>query len=152
MTVILQGVDGIRARIGERMGPGEWTVVGQDRINLFAAATGDHQWIHVDEERAKSGPFGTTIAHGLLTLSMIGSLNTGLFKFEGFKMGVNYGFSKVRFPTPVPVNSRLRLVPQILTCEVLDKGVVQTVMEFTVEREGVDKPACVAEMIFRHYL
>ena len=102
-------------------------------------------------EEAKTGPYGTTIAHGLLTLSMIGALNAGLFKFDGFKMGVNYGYSKIRFPTPVPVGSALRVVAKVLSCEEIKGGVVETVIEFTVEREGADKPACVAEMIFRHY-
>lgn len=151
MAIVLSGLEGIKAHLGERLGPGDWVTVTQERIDMFAQATGDHQWIHVDVERAKSGPFGKTIAHGLLTLSMIGSLNTDVFKFEGFRMGVNYGYSRVRFPSPVPVESRLRLTAKVLSCEQLEGGIVQTVMEFSVEREAADKPACVAEMIFRHY-
>ena len=151
MTVIFNGLEGIRAQLGKPIGPGEWVEVDQARINEFASCSGDHQWIHVDVEKANTGPYGTTIAHGLLTLSMIGALNAGLFKFEGFKMGVNYGYSKIRFPTPVPVGSALRVVAKVLSCEEIKGGVVETVIEFNVEREGSDKPACVAEMIFRHY-
>lgn len=151
MTVVLNGVDGIRAQVGKELGTGDWVQVTQDRINLFAEATGDRQWIHVDVEKAKAGPFGGTIAHGLLTLSMISDLSAGLFKFDGFKMGVNYGYEKIRFPAPVPVNSELRARVRVLSCEDIKNG-IQSIFEFTVERKGTDKPACVAEMIFRHYL
>lgn len=135
--------------VGQTLGPGEWTEVTQERINQFANASGDHQWIHVDEERAKHGPFGKTVAHGLLTLSMIGILNKGMFKFDGFKMGVNYGYEKIRFPTPVPVGSRLRVSAKILDFAPAG-STFQTIVEFTVEVEGAPKPACVAQMIFRH--
>lgn len=151
MATVLKGLDGIQALVGKSLGVGEWVEIEQDRINRFADVTGDRQWIHVDEERAKHGPFGKTIAHGLLTLSMIAALNTDVFRFEGFKMGVNYGYGKIRFPTPVPVGSRLRLAPKVLSCEAIKGGIVETIIEFTVEREGAEKPACVAEMIFRHY-
>jgi acyl dehydratase len=135
--------------IGLTIGPGEWTEVTQERINLFADATGDHQWIHVDVEKAKAGPFGKTVAHGLLTLSMISALNQGLFKFEGFKMGVNYGYEKIRFPSPVPVGSKLRVSAKII--DFAPAGATfQTIVEFTVEVEGGAKPACVAQMVFRH--
>jgi|TARA_E500000305_G_C4001035_1_gene227379 acyl dehydratase len=137
--------------VGSTLGPGEWLEVTQERIDDFARATGDHQWIHVDVERAKSGPFGTTIAHGLLTLSMIAALNQGMFKFEGFKMGLNYGYEKVRFPSPVPVGSRLRVSAKILSYEPVGP-MFQTIVEYTVDREGADKPSCVAQMIFRHTL
>lgn len=136
--------------VGQSLGVGKWVEVTQDRINDFARASGDFQWIHVDVERAKDGPFGTTIAHGLLTLSMINTLSEGMYKFEGFKMGVNYGYEKIRFPAPVPVNSRLRVAPKILSYEPLNPSTYQTIAEFTVELEGSDKPACVAQMIFRH--
>ncbi len=135
--------------VGQTLGPGEWVEVTQDRINEFASASGDHQWIHVDVERAKEGPFGATIAHGLLTLSMIAALNQGMFKFDGFKMGLNYGYGKVRFPSPVPVGSHLRVTAKILSFELVDK-VYQTIIEYAVERKGADKPACIAQMIFRH--
>ena len=151
MTVLLEGPEGIRSKVGETLGVGKWVDVTQDRINMFAEATGDRQWIHVDVEKAKDGPFGTTIAHGLLTLSMISDLTAGLFAFRGFKMGVNYGYQKIRFPTPVPVGSKLRASVKVLSCEDIPNG-VQSVLEFTVQREGSDKPACVAEMIFRHTL
>ena len=144
-------LEDLQAKIGEAIGTSEWFALDQGRINAFADCTEDHQYIHVNPELAKDSPFGTTIAHGLLTLSMIGALNAGLFKFEGFKMGVNYGYSKIRFPTPVPVGSALRVVAKVLSCEEIKGGVVETVIEFNVEREGSDKPACVAEMIFRHY-
>ncbi|GLV26920.1 MaoC family dehydratase [Sphingobium sp. Cam5-1] len=151
MIGVFDSFDSICALIGKPLGPGEWVEIDQDRINSFADVTGDHQWIHVDEARAKHGPFGTTIAHGLLTLSLLPALNTGVFRFEGFKMGVNYGYGKVRFPSPVPVGSRIRLSPKILSCQMIQGNVVETILECTVEREGSEKPACVAEMIFRHY-
>lgn len=135
--------------VGTVLGPGAWMEVTQERINQFAEATGDHQWIHVDVERAAAGPFGKTVAHGLLTLSMISALNQGMFTFKGYKMGVNYGYDKIRFPSPVPVGSRLRVSARILSYGPVGKT-MQTVIEWTVEREGSDKPACVAEMIFRH--
>lgn len=135
--------------VGKTLGPGEWVEVTQERIDEFASASGDRQWIHVDVERARTGPFGTTIAHGLLTLSMIADLNQGMFKFDGFKMGLNYGYEKVRFPSTVPVGSRLRVTAKVLSFEPVGQ-MFQTIVEYTVEREGADKPACVAQMIFRH--
>lgn len=150
MAVILDGAEGIAAHVGQHLGHGDWVTVTQERINLFAEATGDRQWIHVDVERAATGPFGKTVAHGLLTLSMIGDLAKDLFSFKGFRMGVNYGYDKVRFPNPVPVGARVRLGARVLSCEPVDKA-VQTIIELTVEMEGAAKPACVAQMIFRHY-
>lgn len=148
MTTVLsqQTLPGL---VGSTLGPGEWVEVSQERVNQFAQASGDHQWIHVDVERAATGPFGKTIAHGLLTLSMISDLNQGLFTFSGFKMGVNYGYEKIRFPSPVPVGSRLRVSAKILSYEPVGKT-MQTIIEWTVEREGSEKPACIAQMIFRH--
>jgi acyl dehydratase len=148
MTTILSQ-ETLPGLIGQTIGPGEWTAVTQERINEFASATGDRQWIHVDVERAKDGPFGTTVAHGLLTLSMISVLNQGLFKFEGFKMGVNYGYEKVRFPSPVPVGSNLRVSAKIIDFAPAG-STFQTIVEFTVEVEGSPKPGCVAQMVFRH--
>jgi acyl dehydratase len=148
MTITLDGVAGVRAHLGQQLGWGPWVEVTQERINTFAEATGDHQWIHVDVERAKDGPFGGTIAHGYLTLSMISDLSRGIFAFSGFKMGVNYGLDKVRFPSPVPVGSRLRVGTTIVGCDDIPGG-VQITLEFVVEREGADKPACVAHMLMR---
>lgn len=150
MTTILKGLDGIKSLVGEHLGYGPYVKVTQDRINKFAEVSGDHQWIHVDLEKAKEGPYGKTIAHGMLTLAMTADLNQDIFKFEGFNRGVNYGYEKIRFPSPVPVDSEVRLGVKVLSCEEV-KGGVQTIIEFTVECKGADKPACVAQMIFRHF-
>lgn len=148
MTVLLSR-ETLPDLVGTVIGPGDWVEVTQERVNEFANASGDRQWIHVDVERAKEGPFGTTIAHGLLTLSMISVLAEGLTKFDGFKLGVNYGYEKIRFPATVPVGSRLRVASKILSFEPVGP-MFQTIVEYSVEREGADKPACVAQMIFRH--
>jgi len=136
---------------GRTFGPSPWLTVEQKHIDLFAEATGDHQWIHVDPEKAAAGPFGTTIAHGYLTLSLLPLFGPQLIKVEGVKMGVNYGTNKVRFPSPVPVGSRLRATATITGVEDV-KGGVQVSVAFTVEREGGDKPVCVAESVSRYYL
>lgn len=148
MTTIFS-IETLPGLVGQVMGPGEWMEVTQDRIDEFARASGDFQWIHVDVERAKAGPFGTTVAHGLLVLSMISAMNQGMFTFQGFKMGLNYGYEKIRFPSPVPVGSRLRVSAKVVSFEPVGQF-HQTIVEFTVERDGSDKPACVAQMIFRH--
>ncbi|MBD8561807.1 MaoC family dehydratase [Pseudomonas fluorescens] len=148
--IVLEGKEGLLANVGQDLGYGPWLRVTQERINQFAEATGDHQWIHVDVERAKTGPYGKTIAHGLLTLSMLGVLSKEVFSFQGFKMGINYGYERVRFPSPVPVDSNLRLRAKLLSCEEVSSGSIQTVMELMVEVEGATKPACVAQMMFRH--
>jgi acyl dehydratase len=143
-------VQEMQARVGEELGVGEWFEVTQDRINTFADATGDHQWIHVDEERAKAGPFGGTIAHGYLTLSLIPSLGGGGLGLDGVKMGINYGLDRVRFIAPVPAGARVRARRKLL--EVREgEGFVQMKVEVTVEIEGKDKPACVAETLSRAY-
>ena len=148
---VFSSVDELREAVGEQAGPTEWVEIDQKQIDLFAEATGDHQWIHVDPEKAAQGPFGTTIAHGYLTLSLIPSFLPELFRVEGVKMGVNYGSNKVRFPSPVPVGSRLRATARI--GEVTEvAGGVQLVTQITVEREGSDKPVCVAETVVRFYL
>lgn len=153
MTVVLDGIAGLQAHVGQHLGFGDWAEVTQERINTFAQASGDWQWIHCDPERAANGPFKKTIAHGLLTLSMISDLSRGLFSFAGFRMGVNYGYDKIRFPQPAPVGSRLRAGARVLSTETLEGGgVQQTIMELTVEIDGASKPACIAHMIFRHYL
>ncbi|WP_251092731.1 MaoC family dehydratase [Streptomyces sp. Caat 7-52] len=143
--------DELRAAVGEQLGPTEWLEIDQKRIDLFAEATGDHQWIHVDPEKAAAGPFKTTIAHGYLTLSLLPLFGPQLIRVEGVKMGVNYGTNKVRFPSPVPVGSRLRATAKISGVEDVTGG-VQVAVVFTVEREGGDKPACVAESVSRYYL
>ena len=145
---IFASADELRAAVGEQLGYSDWLEVDQKRIDLFADATGDHQWIHVDPEKAAAGPFGTTIAHGYLTLSLLPLFGPQLISVEGVKMGVNYGTNKVRFPAPVPVGSRLRATATI--SDVTDvPGGVQVTVAFTVEREGGDKPVCVATVLIR---
>ncbi|MCX4802555.1 MULTISPECIES: MaoC family dehydratase [Streptomyces] len=147
---VFTSAEELHAGIGEPLGPSEWLEVDQKRIDLFADATGDHQWIHVDPERAAGGPFGSTIAHGYLTLSLLPSLVPQIMRVEGMRMGLNYGTNKVRFPAPVPVGSRLRAVAVIT--EVAEAGGgVQVTATVTVEREGGDKPVCVAESVSRYY-
>jgi acyl dehydratase len=144
-------LDELRAAVGEELGTSDWLEVDQKRIDLFAEATGDHQWIHVDPEEAATGPFGTTIAHGYLTLSLIPQFTFSLLKVEGVKMGVNYGVNKVRFPSPVPVGSRLRASSRLAEVTEVPGG-AQIVTVVTIEREGGDKPVCVAETVARYYV
>jgi acyl dehydratase len=146
----LQGIEGVKAKAGQEWGRSEWLQVTQDRIDQFADATNDHQWIHVDAERAKKGPFGTTIAHGFLTLSLIPGLTGTLVKVEGVRMGINYGLNKVRFPSPVRVGSRVRAVSKNVSVDDVEGG-VQVVNQVTIEIEGQEKPACVAETVSRFY-
>ncbi|MFI0818413.1 MaoC family dehydratase [Streptomyces sp. NPDC021098] len=140
----------LRAAVGEELGPTDWLEIDQKRIDLFADATGDHQWIHVDAEKAAAGPFGTTIAHGYLTLSLLPHFSPRLLRVEGVTMGVNYGTNKVRFPSPVPVGSRLRATGRIAEVAEVKDG-IQLTLTVTVEREGGTKPACVAESVSRFY-
>jgi acyl dehydratase len=135
---------------GDTFGPSSWVDVPQERIDAFADATGDHQWIHVDAERAAAGPFGSTIAHGYLTLSLIPALSYEVVPRQGGSMGINYGLNRVRFPSPVPVGSRVRGTFEVVSVEEHDWG-AQVTMTATLEREGGDKPVCVAEIVFRHY-
>lgn len=144
-------IDELRAAVGTEIGHGDWQEIDQDRIDRFADATGDHQWIHVDPERAAAGPFGTTVAHGYLTLSMLPALTAGLGTVDGVRMGVNYGVNRVRFPAPVPVGSRIRARVELLGVDDVPGG-VQVTTRVTVEREGGDKPVCVAESVSRLYL
>ena len=136
--------------VGEELGVSEWIEVTQDRIQRFAEATGDHQWIHLDRERAAGGPFGTTIAHGFLTLSLLPEMSAGAFAVSDAKMGVNYGLNRVRFPAPVPSGSRLRGHFRLLKFEPLEGG-AQLTVEVRMEREGSDKPVCIAESVARRY-
>ncbi len=143
---VVRGIEDVRALKDEIVGPSSWREVTQEMVNEFAELTGDHQWIHVDVERAKrESPFGTTIAHGNLTLSMIDGMRKELNDWSGFKLGVNYGWNKVRFPAPVPVGARLRLFAQIVGVEDLGDGWHQVVTRLTVESEGGEKPVCVAD-------
>ena len=144
------GVDGLRELMGATVGPSDWREVTQEDIDLFARLSGDDQWIHVDVERAKTeSPFGTTVAHGNLTLSVIDGFRRDLIESTGFKLGVNYGWNKVRFPAPVPAGSRLRASAEITSVDDVGGGWVQVVTKFTVELEGGEKPACVAESVGR---
>jgi len=149
-TVEVQGIDGLKALIGKQIGPGEWRELTQEDIDTFADLSGDHQWIHVDPERAaKESPFGTTVAHGNLTLSLIDGLRLELISSSGFALGVNYGWNKVRFPAPVPAGSRLRAKAEIVSVDEVGGGWWQVVTRFTVEVEGQEKPACVADSVGR---
>ena len=144
------GVEGLRELLGREIGPSGWRQVTQDDIDAFARLSGDDQWIHVDVERAKAeSPFGTTVAHGNLTLSMIDGLRRDLIESTGFKLGVNYGWNKVRFPAPVPSGSKVRATAEIASVDDVGGGWVQVVTKFTVEAEGSDKPVCVAESVGR---
>lgn len=150
-TRVIKGIDGLKESAGQHLGYSEYMEITQDRVNTFADATGDHQWIHVDVEKAKSGPFGGPIAHGYLTLSLGPMLYPTVVRVEGFSMGVNYGANKVRFPSPVPVGAKVRLGVKLLEVEEIPNG-AQMTMEFTFECEGAPKPSCVAEIIFRSYI
>ena len=141
----------LAALVGQEVAVSDWTTITQEQVNLFAQATGDHQWIHVDVERAKAGPFGGPIAHGFLTLSLIPKFFESSFEIVQSRMGVNYGLNKVRFMAPVPVGSRLRARMKLLQCDAIDNQGVQMVWEVAVQREGSDKPVCVAESIVRRY-
>jgi len=148
--VEVNGVEGLRALIGQTVGPTGWRTVTQEDIDTFARLSGDDQWIHVDVERARTeSPFGTTVAHGNLTLSMIDGMRRELMESRGFKLGVNYGWNKIRFPAPVPVESRLRTSAEVMSVDDAGGGWVQVVTRFTVEVEDGEKPACVAESVGR---
>ena len=141
----------IASHVGQEVAVSDWIPITQQQVNQFAEATGDHQWIHVDVERAKAGPFGAPIAHGFLTLSMLPRFFESSFEIVQSRMGVNYGLNKVRFTAPVPVGSRLRARMKLLKCEPVDNDGMQMTWEVAVEREGSSKPVCVAESIARRY-
>ncbi len=143
---IFTGVEEIAAAVGEHLGHSGWHAVTQEQVDAFADATGDHQWIHVDPERAAAGPFGRTIAHGYLTLALVPLLLSEIYTVEGVTMGVNYGANSVRFPSPVPVGSRVRAGAELLDVATGPAGARVTV-RVTVEVEGAEKPACVAEVL-----
>ena len=146
----IDGVEGIKELVGKQVGPGEWREVTQDDINAFADLSGDHQWIHVDLERAtQESPFGGTVAHGNLTLSMIDGFRLQLIEASGFVLGVNYGWNKVRFPAPVPAGARVRASAEIVELDEVGGGWWQMVTRFTVEVEGNEKPCCVGDSVAR---
>ena len=146
----INGADELKGLIGEHLGYSPYVSISQEQVNQFAEATGDHQWIHIDVERATAGPFGAPIAHGYLTLSLGPALYPQVMAIGGFSMGVNYGTNKVRFMSPVKVGSNLRLGVKLLDVTDITGG-IQSTMEFTFECEGADKPSCVAEVVFRSY-
>lgn len=146
-----QTLNDLAACVGQEVAVSDWLTITQEQIHLFAQATGDHQWIHVDEERAQAGPFGGPIAHGFLTLSLLPRFFEMAFEIAESGMGVNYGLNKVRFTSPVPVNSRLRARMTLLRAEAIEQGGLQLAWHVNVEREGSDKPVCVAEALVRRY-
>lgn len=137
--------------VGQPIADSDWITIDQPRIDLFAEATGDHQWIHIDPVRAAAGPFRTTVAHGFLTLSMLPEMGANAMEFRDVRMGVNYGLNRVRFTSPVPVGSRVRGRFKLLEYKPIEGG-AQITFEATIEREGADKPACVAEAVSRRYV
>ena len=137
--------------VGEQIGPGEALPIEQERVNLFADATGDHQWIHVDPEKAAQGPFGTTIAHGYLMLSLFPELMTEVYRVQGVRMGINYGLNKVRFPAVLPVGSKVRAGATLVSVDRTPDGGYQIAAEATLSREGGEKPCCVAQTLARLY-
>jgi acyl dehydratase len=148
---IFDTLDELAALAGQEIVVTDWQQVTQQQINQFADATGDHQWIHVDAERAKAGPFGSTIAHGYMTLSLLAGFFDRALKVNNVRMGINYGLNKVRFMAPVPVDSRLRVRIALLEATAIEGG-MQMIWKCTIEREGADKPVCVAESLTRSYL
>jgi acyl dehydratase len=150
MATVFKTPADLKTAVGQHLGYSDWVQINQDRINTFADATGDHQWIHVDPERAKTGPFGACIAHGYLTLSMVNLFLPQIVDVRGIRMGVNYGCDKIRFPAPVKVGSRIRGGGELVAVEDV-KGGVQSTVRVTVEIEGGDKPACVVDTISRYY-
>ena len=146
---VFQGIDEVKAALGQHLGYSDWLEVDQDRIDLFAEATGDHQWIHVDPDRAAAGPFGTTIGHGYLTLSLSNFFLPQIVEVRGISAGVNYGVDKIRFPSPVRVGSRVRAGAELVAVDDVAGG-IQTTMVITLEIDGSDKPACVIQSLSRY--
>jgi acyl dehydratase len=150
MTITVNGIEELKALIGQTIGPSEWREVTQTDIDTFAELSRDDQWIHVDVERAKTeSPFGTTVAHGNLTLAMIDGFRPELLESTGFKLGVNYGWNKIRFPAPVPAGSRIRATVEAVSVDDVGGGWHQITQKWTIEVEGSEKPACVAESVGR---
>jgi acyl dehydratase len=151
MATTVNGIDELKALQGQHLGHSDYVQITQEQVNQFAEATGDHQWIHTDPERAKAGPFGGPIAHGYLTLSLAPALLPQILQVGGISMGVNYGCGKVRFPSPVPVGSKVRAGAELVSVEDVAGG-AQVTMRVTFEVEGAPKPSCVAEVIYRYYV
>jgi acyl dehydratase len=149
-ATVINGLEELKGKVGAELGVSDWVEVTQEAIDAFAEATGDHQWIHVDPERAKDTPFGGTIAHGLYTLSLGPQLSYSLFEVQGVAFGLNYGYNKVRYPAPLPVGSKVRMRATLTAAEDIPGGLQMTVTQ-TFEREGGDKPVCVAESVSRVY-
>ena len=152
MPTLFESPTELRNSVGEHLGYSDWLKITQQRINLFAEATGDHQWIHVEPERAKEGPFGACIAHGYLTQSLVNYFLPQIVEVRGIAMGVNYGSDRVRFPAPVPVGSRIRGGGELISAEETRDSAVQAVLRVTVEIEGSERPGCVIDTISRYYL
>ena len=150
MATVFENPSDVLKAVGSQLGKSDWLVIDQERINQFAEATGDHQWIHVDPERAKDGPYGATIAHGYLTQSLVNFFLPQIVEVRGASMGINYGADKLRFPAPVPVGSRIRGSAELVAAEEI-KGCVQATVRVAVEIEGSDRPACVIDTISRYY-
>ena len=150
MGTHFDGIADMKSKVGEHLGYSDWHAVTQEQVDRFADATGDHQWIHVDPERAAKGPFGGPIAHGYLTLSLAPVLLGEVLAVEGTSFGVNYGCNKVRFPSPVPVGSSVRLGATVASVDTFDGG-VQVALDVTIEVEGAPKPSCVAQVVYRYY-
>jgi acyl dehydratase len=146
----IDGVEGLRALAGRELGTSDWVAITQEQVDQFAAATGDHQWIHVDPARAKEGPFGGTIAHGYLSIGLVPGLLHQIVDVQGVSMALNYGIDKLRFPAPVPVGSRVRLSARLAEVTEVPGG-VQAVLAVTIEIEGQPKPACAADVVYRYF-
>ena len=149
-TTVINGLEELKSKVGQELGVSDWFEVTQESVDAFADNTGDHQWIHVDPERAKETPFGGTIAHGLYTLSLGTRFSYALFEIRGADFGLNYGYDKVRFPAPLPIGSRVRMRATLSAAVEVPGGVQFTVTQ-TFEREGGDKPVCVADAVARYY-
>ena len=148
---VFASLQDVASCVGQEVAVSEWTTITQEQIDLFARATGDHQWIHVDPQRAAEGPFGSTIAHGYLTLSLVPTFFESAMRIDNVRMSINYGLNKVRFMAPVPVNSRLRARITLLACDPVEPKGFQQTWQVHVECEGSDKPVCVAETIARRF-
>jgi acyl dehydratase len=152
VTTTVHGIDELTALTGKHLGHSAWREITQHQVNTFADATDDHQWIHVDPDRAASGPFGTPIAHGFLTLSLIVPMWSEILHFDGVKLGINYGLNKVRFTSPVPVGSRIRAGATLVSAETATDGSIAVTVDFVIEREGAEKPCCIAQGLYRFYV
>ena len=152
MTTTVASVAELNELTGKHLGYSAWREITQEQINTFADATDDHQWIHVDPERAAKGPFGTPIAHGFLTLSLLVPMWSEILHYDGVRLGINYGLNKVRFTSPVPVGSKIRAGATLVSVETAADGSLQVVVDFVIEREGAEKPCCVAQGLYRFYV